>query len=92
MAKRKQRKGEYTCTCHAYRFPHRFGGGRCRGFWVVDEQWSESYGYGDCRNCNSLNTTEGQPYCEVVEGQERIDQCPVWQEFVERNEIRIYEK
>lgn len=86
---RQRRHYEYTCTCGAYRFPHRFGGGRCSGSWVVDQQWENHYGGGDCRNCNSLNKTEDIPYCEVYVGSERVNECPVWQEFVHFNEIRI---
>lgn len=28
-------------------------------------------------------------YCEVYEGGESVRECPVWQEFVHYNEIRI---
>lgn len=90
MAKRKPRKGEHVCTCPAYRFPHRFSGGRCSGFFLVAEQWESHYGSGDCRNCNSLNTTDEIPYCEVYEGSERVQGCPAWQEFVHFNEIKVY--
>ena len=86
---RAPRKGEYTCTCPAYRFPHRFGGGRCSGMWLVVEQWESYYGGGDCRSCNSYNTTEQVPYCEVYEGGESVRECPVWQEFVRFNETRM---
>jgi len=81
-SRRPRRKGEYVCTCHAYRFPHRFGGGRCGGVFLVEERF-EPY---TCGRCNLLN--EGQ--CEVLDGQEDTCECPVWQEFVERNEIKIY--
>lgn len=87
--KRKPRRHEYTCTCSAYRFPHRFGGGRCSGYWLVAEQWESHYGGGECRNCISYNTTEQIPYCEVYEGGENVRECPVWQEFVHYNEIKV---
>ena len=86
---RQRRHYEYTCTCGAYRFPHRFGGGRCSGMWIVTQQWENHYGGGDCRNCNSLNDTEAVRYCEVYEGGESVRECPVWQEFIHYNEIRI---
>lgn len=86
---RSPRKGEHVCTCPAYRFPHRFGGGHCSGMWIVVQQWESYYGGGDCRNCNSYNTTEHVPYCEVYEGGESVQECPVWQEFVSFNEIRM---
>lgn len=88
---RERRRGEYTCTCSAYGFPHRFGGGRCSGRWLVEEQWESHYGGGDCRHCNSHNTTDAIPYCEVYTGGERTNECPVWQEFVRFNEIRTNE-
>ena len=43
---RAPRKGEYTCTCPAYRFPHRFGGGRCSGMWLV---WQEFVHFNEIR-------------------------------------------
>lgn len=88
--RRKPRIYEYTCTCGAYKFPHRFGGGRCSGYYLVAEQWENHYGSGDCTHCNACNRTEDIPYCEVYEGQERVEECPAWQEFVHYNEIRIY--
>lgn len=86
---RKKRKGEYTCRCDAYRFPHRFGGGSCCGFSVVEETWESNYGQGVCADCHNLNQTEEVPYCEVIVGQERTNLCPAWQEFVNYEEIKI---
>lgn len=88
--KRKRRKGEYICDCKAYSFPHRFGGGKCSGYWVVKDYWEDHYGGGSCKHCNAYNTTDEYPHCEVVEGLERVDVCPVYDEFVNRNEIKIY--
>lgn len=51
MARRKPRRGEYICTCGAYRFPHRFGSGRCSGYFIAVEQWESHYGSGDCDLC-----------------------------------------
>lgn len=87
---RKPRKGEYVCTCSAYRFPHRFGGGKCSGFWIVVDQWESYYGTGSCSHCNAYNTTEAVGYCEVVEGNERVDVCSVFDEFINQHEIRRY--
>lgn len=87
---RKVRKGEYTCNCVSYNFPHRFGGGRCSGFFVIEECWETNYGCNDpCKDCINLNQTEIINYCEVYEGQESIKCCPVWREFVEYNEIKL---
>lgn len=86
--KRKPRKGEYVCRCYAYKFPHRFGGGRCKGRNIVEDYWEAHYGTGDCSNCISYE--EG--ICQVVDGQEEVTECPVWQEFVSYEEIKIYKK
>lgn len=86
---RKPRKGELICTCGAYRFPHRFGGGRCTGFYIVEQYWENHYGSGDCTHCNSCNRTEAVPYCEVVTGGESVRECPVWQEFTRFNEVKL---
>lgn len=87
--RRKPRSYEVVCTCGAYKFPHRFGGGKCSGRWVVSQAWEENYGRGDCKDCNLCNTDQGIR-CEVLDGQENVDQCPIWQEFVRYNEVRIY--
>ena len=87
MARRRSRRPQYTCRCGAYHFPHRFGGGRCTGLWIAEEQWEKSWGSGDCRHCLCCNRTEAVPYCEVVVGQEVVEECPVYQEFVHFHEI-----
>ncbi|HET8686851.1 MAG TPA: hypothetical protein VFM18_09320 [Methanosarcina sp.] len=87
--KRKARKGEFVCSCRAYKFPHRFGGGRCTGAFIAEQTWNENFGTGNCADCVNLNN-DNIPYCEVVEGQEKITECPVWQEFVQFNEVKIY--
>lgn len=89
---RRKRIGEYTCKCDAYRFPHRFGGGRCRGLWVAEKAWELCHGFtGICGSCIHANTDE-LPYCEVLAGQERLRHCQAWQEFVAENEIPIPKK
>lgn len=94
MSKRKKlAKGEYTCKCGAYKFPHRFGGGKCTGRWIVRNTWEEYDGFGQsCMQCNSRNDTDGIPYCEVLEGLEDVYLCPEWDEFVNYHEIKIYAK
>lgn len=83
--RRKPRKGEFVCRCRAYKFPHRFGSGRCCGFNIVEEQWESNYGGGECTNCSAFNPHE----CEVYTGKERVTECPVWQDFVRYNEIKL---
>jgi len=85
MGVRRKRKGEWTCRCRAYKFPHRFSGGKCTGKWVVVKHWREFYGHcADCEVCNLYSDHT----CQVVEGQESHQECPVFQEFVRFNEIR----
>lgn len=88
--KRPKRKGECTCRCTAYKFPHRFGGGKCNGFYIVWNQWNTYYGSGDCENCMSKNNENNT--CQVVEGIERVEECEVFQEFVAYEEIKLYTK
>lgn len=83
---RKARKGEYTCNCPAYRFPHRFGGGKCTGFAVVSAHWEQYYGH--CEECLRCNLhVENQ--CQVVLGLEKENECPVFQEFTQNEEIKL---
>lgn len=84
------RKSHVTCTCKAYKFPHRFGGGNCTGAFIAEDTWNSNYGTGVCANCNYINNTDRIPYCEVVHGVEKINRCPVWQEFVQFNEVKVY--
>lgn len=83
---RKKRKGEHVCRCSAYRFPHRFGGGKCTGFVVVSEHWQTYFGHCDeCQTCNSLDSV----MCQVVEGIEKENKCEVFNYFVDNEEIRL---
>jgi hypothetical protein len=79
---------QFTCNCNAYKFPHRFGSGKCTGAFIAQETWERNYGGGICSSCNSFNEQERR--CEVVDGQESIKECEAWQEFVEFNEIKVY--
>lgn len=88
MAKRKPRFGEFVCHCRAYKFPHRFGGGKCTGIVIAEQTWEKCWGGGVCATCNALN--ERERYCEVVEGQEDISECEAYQEFIEYHEIKVY--
>lgn len=94
VKKRKPRHGEHTCyKCGAYSFPHRFGGGKCVGINVVEEQWNEHGPFSeDCKIC-PLRSYDGISYsCEVLEGSEVVDRCQVFQDYVYYHEIKIYPK
>lgn len=82
---RKFRAGEHTCFCYAYSFPHRFGGGRCRGQNIVDDQWLYNFGQGACEPC----VAREDQTCDVFDGREKVTVCPVWQDFVRDYEIRL---
>jgi len=86
VSKRKKRKGEFVCDCNAYKFPHRFGGGKCHGTSIVSEHWNLYWGHcEECEGCNSF--VNGQ--CEVDMGLEKESECQVFQEFVNYNEIKL---
>jgi hypothetical protein len=85
---RKPRRGEHVCRCPAYRFPHRFGGGRCTGVSVADEYWSMHWGGGECRTC----VLNDDGVCQVLSGTERANECVVFQDFVHVNEIILLGK
>jgi len=75
-----------TCQCRVYKFPHRFNSGRCIGIKVVCDHWQKFYGYDStCHDCACF--VDGQ--CQVLEGQEKPHQCPIWQEYVLDTGARI---
>lgn len=49
------------------------------------EKWYTFFGSGACENCTS--PSEGS--CQVVEGRESEKECPVFQELVDFEEIRL---
>jgi hypothetical protein len=84
--RRKVRKGEWTCSCASYPFPHRFGGGHCNGITIVVEQWERNFGTSEpCKDCLANAGT----LCEVVSGGESVTVCEAYIEFVESNEIKV---
>lgn len=79
---RKKRKGEYTCDCGSYKFPHRFGGGKCTGDSIAKDAFTNRK-----RICTDCVENMGD-YCAVVDGREDPENCPAFQEFVEFHEIK----
>ncbi|QXG07631.1 hypothetical protein [Erwinia phage Snitter] len=75
-----KRRRQTTCTCDAYDFPHRFGGGRCDGIAIVMLYAGSSA----CFNCHLNNNG-----CEVIKGQESPKECPHVIEFCHYNEIKL---
>ena len=63
---------QLTCRCKAYKFPHRWMGGKCTGIAFVNWYWfSRNEGRAECENCGSNNEFE----CHVITGQEDVHQC-----------------
>lgn len=87
MSKRKRRRGEVTCRCGAYHFPHRFSGGRCNGRPLAVE--AVNNGHRECRDCRLYCPGEMEPPCEVAIGQEHPRECPVVQDFCHVHEIKL---
>jgi hypothetical protein len=83
---RKGRKPFYevTCECEAYSYPHRFGGGYCNGWSLVNLIWNN----GMCGDCSMkyYDDWRGCPECYVANGSEKLEQCEQLQEFLRRNE------
>lgn len=78
---------DYTCRCRAYKFPHRFGGGRCTGFHIVEEHWNTYYGHGSvCKFCNALN--EDTRTCDVTTGGDDVRHCEALIEFKSLHSIK----
>lgn len=88
MSKRKKREGEYTCRCTAYKFPHRFGGGKCTGYVIAKDTWELTYGSGICSTCNCLDESEDSKQCDVINGSEDVSECEAFQEFIHFNDIK----
>jgi len=71
---RPRRRFQLTCTCPAYSFPHRLGGGRCR-----EESWAEAYYIFDGEACLRCNCNH-DGLCDVAGGAESIHHCEAWLE------------
>lgn len=74
------KRRQVTCTCEAYDFPHRFGGGRCDGLSIV----VKVVGSSSCHWCHLNNGG-----CEVLKGQEHPRECPGVQDYLAYNEITL---
>ncbi len=87
---RKRRPGEVVCLCGAYRFPHRELGGACNGGAYV-EAYFEDHMHSDCRDCPHYERDdEGQLRCQVLEGRDRIINCPALDEHIRFEGIKLY--
>ena len=81
--RRSKRKGEVTCTCSAYKFPHRFGGGKCNGRQMAETSYP-------CKDCISCVEYEPSEYpCAVVDGREGAWACDIVKEFISNEEVAI---
>lgn len=89
--KRKRRKGEVTCRCGAYKFPHRMMGGQCEGGAFVAKLFADQV-WGSCRDCILRVEPEdgGEIHCQVLSGQEPSVRCPELIDFIRYESIKLY--
>ena len=72
LYKRKRKRRQITCTCPAYSFPHRLGGGKCRLSAFASRIYNGEEGFRPkCSNCISNNNST----CEVAEEREDARYC-----------------
>ncbi len=67
-----------TCTCGAYEFPHRLGGGLCDAVSFV-EALRKKERMGDCKYC--ILDSKGE--CQVLSGLESAHYCPALYQYRE---------
>ena len=65
-----------VCTCGAYAFPHKLGGGKCDGSTFAEHQYY--YVRSECEYCNCNTGYQ----CDVITGQEAIAHGDCYQEAV----------
>ncbi len=76
--------------CGAYRFPHRQLGGACDGGAYV-ESYFDDHMHSDCRDCpHHHRDDEGQLHCQVLEGQDRLANCPALEDYIRFEGIKRY--
>ncbi|AWD90241.1 hypothetical protein [Dickeya phage Sucellus] len=76
------KRRQVTCNCSVYKFPHRFGGGKCNGMDIV----LKSAGYNsNCNSCYLMNNGR----CEVILGQESPKECQFVIDFIYLNEVKL---
>lgn len=82
---------QHTCRCSAYKFPHRFGGGKCNGYQLVKDHWLGSFGYSHkCSSCNNLVVNDdGYRECDVMTGGEPPKRCEIVMDFLHLNGIKL---
>ncbi len=92
--RRKKRRGEVVCRCIAYRFPHRFSGGRCTGIEICRQ--AVDSGHRECVGCLHFEVVDyisedsmSRSPCAIVNGQENPLACPIVAEFVGYAEARV---
>ena len=55
----------------------------------MTDTWDSNYGQGACDGCLCVDKDDDALLCQVLDGRERVTECPLWQEYVEFNEIRL---
>jgi hypothetical protein len=72
----------------AYLYPRRFGGGAYNGVFFLEQCWKCGATCRDRKNI-SYDSQTFLPYCQVIDGTENLEECAVFQEFMQRNETHI---
>lgn len=78
----RKKRFQVTCFCDAYEFPHRFGGGKCNGFNIVESCFNSR---SLCIHCNLFSISG----CEVLNGLESTKECPAVHDFLNYNEVKL---
>lgn len=78
----RKKRFQVTCFCDAYKFPHRFGGGKCNGLNIVESCFNSR---SLCIHCNLFSVSG----CEVLNGLESTKECPAVQDFLNYNEVKL---
>lgn len=71
-----------VCRCAAYDFPHRFGGGKCSGYWLAFQCFENRL---MCNGCINLHAGG----CDVINETESPKECPMVNDFAIEYELKI---
>lgn len=61
-------------------------GGACSGRHIAEDYFFGS----SCRECHHLGDEDGHRCCQVLDGGEKVSECPEWQEVIQREDVRLY--
>lgn|SRR5574343_91254 len=82
---KRTKQKQFTCSCTAYKFPHRLGGGRCTLQKFVVREFEKNYGSGECSGCLCFSNYE----CSVANGVESPEYCQIVQNIEHFYQINL---